>query len=54
MPKIVGKCGRPKKLINPDIEFVDEGYIATDKFALELLAIISEMSNYKILTRTGP
>ncbi|CAD8201322.1 unnamed protein product [Paramecium pentaurelia] len=55
MPKSKKKCGRPSKSDNFDeIEYQDEGYIATNKFSLELLQLITEMANYKILTITGP
>ncbi|CAD8112348.1 unnamed protein product [Paramecium primaurelia] len=55
MPKSKKKCGRPSKSDNFDeIEYEDEGYIATNKFSLELLQLITEMANYKILTITGP
>lgn len=38
MPKSKKKCGRPSKSDNFDeIEYEDEGYIATNKFSLELL-----------------
>lgn len=38
MPKNKKKCGRPSKPQFPEeIEYEDEGYIATNEFSLELL-----------------
>ncbi|CAK67112.1 unnamed protein product (macronuclear) [Paramecium tetraurelia] len=55
MPRNKKKCGRPSKSENSEeIEYQDEGYIATNQFALELLQLITEMANYKLLTITGP
>ncbi|CAD8209190.1 unnamed protein product [Paramecium octaurelia] len=55
MPRNKKKCGRPPKSENTEeIEYMDEGYIATNQFALELLQLITEMANYKLLTITGP
>ncbi|CAD8125076.1 unnamed protein product [Paramecium sonneborni] len=54
MPKHNIKSGRPNKNDINDMVYKDEGYIATNEFALQLYQLISEMSNYKILTITGP
>lgn len=48
-------AGRPLKR-ERDNNFYEEegGYIATNEFALKLLALITEMSNYKIIAILGP
>ncbi|CAD8124197.1 unnamed protein product [Paramecium sonneborni] len=47
------KSGRPPKM--PQLEEIeDDNYIATNKFALQMMEIFSSYANYKLLTITGP